>query len=80
MTNKADSVANGNSVSAIKKWDTYFKEFNKQRDKFCLSVFIRYLFSTCFLDIITTLLTDENLKHEGNITTFFVDNKQEFII
>lgn len=45
-----------------------------------LKLFIIY-FCLVMLDILTTLMTDENLKHEGNIiTTFFVNNKFEFII
>ena len=60
----------------------FYDNFLKKREAnfASLQLFVFYLFLV-ILDIKTTLLTDENLKHEGNIiTTFFVDNKQEFII
>lgn len=50
-------------------------------EKFKLTkLFVFYLILVSF-DIVTTLMTDVDLKYEGNvITTFFVNNQYEFIV
>lgn len=56
-------------------------KFKNSKSSFISLHFIIIYFVLVILDVVTTLLTDLNLKHEGNpISNFFVDTPAEFVV